>query len=111
LVEYGTPIPTAWNKAEFDKFGYQIQKERDSLRRAGVAESVMEELFLRQKKGEEEFISKEEFADIIGAFEGAGYHATGMYRSQLNCIMYTRHTVFCKVCQNTLNDVINQYSK
>jgi len=111
LVEDGTPIPTPWNKAEFDKFGYQIQKERDSLRRAGVAESVMEELFLRQKKGEEEFISKEEFADIIGAFEGAGYHATGMYRSQLNCIMYTRHTVFCKVCQNTLNDVINQYSK
>jgi hypothetical protein len=111
LVEAETPIPTPWNKVEFDKFGYQIQKERDSLRRAKVPENVMEELFLRQKETEEQFIAKEAFADKVGAFEGAGYQATGLYRSQLNCIMYTRHTVFCKVCQQTLNDVIDQYSK
>lgn len=111
LVESETPIPTPWNKAEFDKFGYQIQRERDSLRRAMVPENIMEELFLRQKRTEEEFIAKEQYADKVGAFEGAGYQATGLYRSQLNCIMYTRHTVFCKVCQQTLNDVIDQYSK
>ncbi len=111
LVDDETPIPTPWNKEEFDKFGYQIQKERDSLRAAHVPETVMEELFLRQKKAEEEFIAKEKYADKVGAFEGAGYQPKGMYRSQLNCIMYTRHTEFCKVCQQTINEVIDQYSK
>ncbi len=48
LVEPGTPLPTPWNKEEFDKFGYSIQKERDSLRAAMVPETVMEDLFTRQ---------------------------------------------------------------
>ncbi|MBP7497668.1 MAG: hypothetical protein KA792_08410, partial [Bacteroidales bacterium] len=35
----------------------------------------------------------------------------GIYRSQLDCIMFTRHLKFCKVCCKTLEDVIVQYSK
>src|SRR5512138_1859300 len=48
LVEAGTPVPTPWNKEPFDKAGYQIQKERDSLRAAKVPEEIMEALFMRQ---------------------------------------------------------------
>ncbi|MCD4834667.1 MAG: M64 family metallopeptidase, partial [Bacteroidales bacterium] len=28
-----------------------------------------------------------------------GYNQYGLFRSQLDCIMFTRHTTFCKVCQ------------
>ncbi len=111
LVDENTPIPTPWNKVEFDNFGYQIQHERDSLRAAKVEEEVMEDLFLRQYNKENEYFSKEQYKDAIGAFEGAGYNQYGLYRSQLDCIMYTRHTVFCKVCQMSLSNVIDQYSK
>lgn len=111
LVVEGTPIPTPWNKAEFDAHGYKIQKERDSIRANHLPESVMEELMLRQLKAEDVYYSKEKYKDVVGAFEGANYTANGMYRSQLDCIMYTRHMAFCKVCQRSIVNVIEQYSK
>jgi len=111
LVEGGTPIPTTWNKEAFDKFGYDIQKERESIRANHLPETVMEDLFIRQMNKENEFFSTEPYKEKTGAFEGANYNAKGMYRSQLDCIMYTRHNVFCKVCQRSIVNVIDQYSK
>ncbi len=111
LVEPETPLPTPWNKKAFDTFGYQIQKERDSLRAAKVPENIMEELFERQKKQEDVFFASEKFKDKVGAFEGANYSAKGQYRSQLDCIMYTRHMSFCRVCRQSLEAVMDQYTK
>lgn len=111
LIDEETPIPTPWNKEEFDKFGYQIQKERDSIRANHLPEEVMEALFVKQLNAENDYFSKEKFKDKVGAFEGANYNAKGMYRSQIDCIMYTRHMAFCKVCQQSINQVIDQYSK
>lgn len=111
LVEAGTPVPTPWNKEPFDAFGYRIQQERDSLRAAKVPEEEMEALFMRQMKQEDEFFSAEKYRDQVGAFEGAGYMARGLYRSQIDCIMYTRHMEFCKVCQRSLEDVIDLYAR
>jgi hypothetical protein len=111
LVEPGTPLPTPWNKAAFDKFGYAIQKTRDSIRKALLPESVMEALFDKQLNKESEFFSKEKYKDNVGAFEGAGYSSKGMYRPQVDCIMYSRHRVYCKVCQNSLGKVFDQYNK
>jgi hypothetical protein len=111
LVEEGTPIPTPWNKDPFDRFGYRIQQERDSLRAAKVPEEVMEALFMRQMKQEDEFFAAEQYRDKVGAFEGAGYLAKGLYRPQIDCIMYTRHMQFCKVCRRSIEDVIDLYTK
>jgi hypothetical protein len=111
LLKEGTPLPTPWNKDEFDKFGYSIQKERDSLRNAGVAEIFMEDLFTRQMETENKFFANEQYRDMVGAFEGAGYLAKGLYRPQIDCIMYTRHLRFCKVCSRSIENVISQYVK
>ena len=108
LVEEGTPLPTPWNKEEFDKAGYAIQKERDSLRAAMVPETVMEDLFTRQMEEENRYFAKEKYKDKVGAFEGAGYMAKGLYRPQVDCIMYTRHLTFCKVCSRSISRVIDQ---
>jgi hypothetical protein len=109
LVEPRTPVPTPWNKKQFDKFGYSIQKQRDSLRAAKVPENVMEDLFTRQYNQEDKFFSSEKFKDKTGAFEGAGYMQFGLYRSQLDCIMFTRHMKFCSVCRKSLQAVIDEY--
>jgi hypothetical protein len=111
LVEEGTPIPTPWNKEAFDNFGYQIQVERDSIRKANMPEDVMEALFARQMAKEDEFFAREQYRDKVGAFEGAGYVAKGLYRPQLDCIMYTRHMHFCKVCQKSIEDVMDTFCK
>ena len=111
LVEATTPLPTPWNKGVFDKFGYTIQKTRDSIRAALLPEPVMEALFDKQLKMEDVFFAKEKYKDKVGAFEGAGYIAKGLYRPQLDCIMYTRHKVYCKVCQKSLGMVMDEYIK
>jgi hypothetical protein len=111
LVKPSTPVPTPWNKKEFDEFGYEIQKQRTALRASKAPESEMEDLFMKQKVKEDEFFSKEKYKDDVGAFEGAGYMQYGLYRSQVDCIMYTRHMHYCKVCQRGLEEVIDQYVK
>jgi hypothetical protein len=110
LVEQGTPLPTPWNKEVFDKFGYKIQKERDSLRAAKVPETIMEDLFTRQYNQESKYFSTEKYADKVGAFEGADYTQHGLFRPQLDCIMYTRHVKFCKVCRKSLEAVFDEYT-
>jgi len=111
LVDAETPIPTPWNKKEIDEFMYAVQKERGELRAAKVEESVMEDFFMKAHHKQDEYFAKENHKDKIGAFEGAKYNQYGLYRSQLDCIMYTRHTVHCKVCQHGISQVIDQYSK
>ena len=49
--------------------------------------------------------------DLVGAFEGANYQSEGYYRSEQNCLMFTRTTHFCQVCSNAIEQVIDQYSK
>jgi len=47
---------------------------------------------------------------VVGAFEGGNYMAEGIYRSQQNCIMFTRTTDFCAVCSEAIEKVIDEYS-
>ncbi|MDD5508342.1 MAG: M64 family metallopeptidase [Bacteroidales bacterium] len=108
-LEPGTPIPTPWNKEAFDVYSYRVQKERDSLRAANVPEEMMEALFHRQHMAEDSFFMQEKYRDKAGAFEGAGYVAKGLYRSQIDCIMFTRHMVFCDVCQRSISEVMDMY--
>ena len=110
LVEQGTPIPTPWNKEKFDKHSMEIQKERAALRKAKAPEAELEALFGRQREWEINAISKMEYKDKVGAFEGSGYLQYGYYRPAIDCIMFTRnHNVFCPVCQKAIDDVINLY--
>jgi hypothetical protein len=48
------------------------------------------------------------FAGKVGAFEGAGYEARGLYRPEAECIMGSRTTrTFCRVCQRAISRVID----
>jgi hypothetical protein len=111
VVTEGTPLPTPWNKDAFDSYGYEVQHRRDSLRNANVPEETMEALFTEQMETENKYFSTEKYCDAVGAFEGAGYMQHGLYRPQVDCIMFTRHQQFCKVCQKAINDVFDLYTK
>jgi hypothetical protein len=48
----------------------------------------------------------------VGAFEGANYEATGYFRPQMDCVMFTRNPVpFCAVCQRALSRVFDLYAR
>jgi len=110
LVEAGTPIPTPWNKEQFERFEAEIQKQRRQLRAEGKPESEMEELFRKERGEEEALFRSEKYAGKVGAFEGANYEAKGYYRPQVDCIMFTRYDKFCAVCRRAIERVIAMYT-
>ena len=111
LVAAETPLPTPWPKQAFDEEETAIQATRAQMRKDNVPEAEMNALFRREQQTVEALFSPAEYRDAVGAFEGANYQSAGMYRSQMNCIMFTRTTSFCKVCANAIEQVIDQYTK
>lgn len=111
LVSSATPIPTPWQKEEFEKYSLEIQKRRRQIRAENRPESEMDALFEEEKKHETQLFRSEKYAGKVGAFEGCNYEAKGYYRPQVDCIMFTRNEVsFCAVCQRGIKQIINLYS-
>ena len=110
LVAAGTPVPTPWDKEEFDRFERDIQRQRKELRAAGKPEAEIDELFRKEREKEDAMLGAQKFAGKVGAFEGANYEAKGYYRSEVDCIMFTRHRAFCAVCRRAIERVIGMYA-
>jgi hypothetical protein len=52
------------------------------------------------------------FGGAVGAFEGAGYAAKGLYRPSLDCKMFSKgNQGFCPVCRGALRDLVNLLSE
>jgi hypothetical protein len=112
LVKAGTPLPTPWQKAEFEEFSRANQAERRALRQKGAAETELERLFTEERQKLTRMLGAEEFAGRVGAFEGASYEPEGLYRPAADCIMFTRDKVgFCPVCSEAIERVIDLYSE
>jgi hypothetical protein len=110
LVASGTPIPTPWDKDEFDRFEGEIQRQRRELRAAGRPEAEMDELFRKERAKEDEMLGAQKYAGKVGAFEGANYEAKGSYRPEVDCIMFTRYDKFCAVCRRAIERAIGMYT-
>jgi len=51
-------------------------------------------------------------AGVVGAFEGAGYSAKGLYRPCRDCIMFSKKIgPFCPVCRRAIERMIDYYTK
>jgi hypothetical protein len=110
LLTPGIPLPTPWPKQEFEKRQEKVQAQRKALRSRGAPEEEMEELFRTEQAWTTERLGKSEHAGKVGAFEGANYSAQGYYRSQVDCMMFTRDEVgFCAACGRAIERVIEQY--
>ena len=112
MVDAGVPLPTPWNKEEFEKHSRDIQARRRKLRAENRPESEMDALFREEQAWETKFLDVDEkYAGKVGAFEGAGYEAKGLYRPQTDCMMFTRDEVgFCRVCRRAIERIIDIYS-
>ena len=126
FVTPGIEIPTPWEKEDFDKMDLAYQKIRREInekiakmKREGAPKAEVEkveqesELLSREHaKKVDDYLLKSRFRDKVGAFEGAGYSAQGLYRPMLDCIMFTKgKKSFCKVCEQAIICVIKHYSE
>jgi len=125
LVSEGINIPTPWPKSEYDSLDLFWQKQRAEmndriaeLQKNGapeeevkMAKSQYDEKSKERDREVQEYLENSEYAGKVGAFEGAGYMSTGLYRPSINCIMFTRTNYFCPVCQDAMVGIIKTYSK
>ncbi len=124
LVSPGTPIPTPWDKADFDAKDAEYQKAREALNdRIGKASrSGAPVVEVDRLKEEAEKLSRDhsEKADAllgggaarVGAFEGAGYTSRGLYRPSIDCIMFSKGPKpFCAVCRRAIVAAIDYYGE
>ena len=81
------PLPTPWEKEEFEKHSREVQKERRRLRETNAPESQMDKLFTEERAWETKFLGGQTYAGKVGAFEGAAYEPRGLYRPELDCVL------------------------
>jgi IgA Peptidase M64/Peptidase M64 N-terminus len=111
LVDAETPLPTPWQKEEFEKRAREFQERRARIRAEGRPEAEMEALFREVREFEVRLFDVEKYLGKVGAFEGAMYEAKGYYRPEVDCIMFTRSQAFCSVCRRAIERVIEFYTK
>ena len=111
LLTPGTPLPTPWRHLAFEEEAKAAQDQRHHLRAGNRPEAEMNVLFEQQKTAETELLGRDAHSGQVGAFEGANYEYKGYYRSQEDCIMFTRDEVpFCAACRLAIERVIQLYA-
>ena len=111
LVEPDTPLPTPWDKDAYEDHARSIQARRGALIERKAPEAEFDALFAEQKRIETELLAAMRYSGRVGAFEGAMYEPSGLYRSETDCIMFTRDDVgFCRVCRWALERIIDLYA-
>ena len=126
LATPGTPVPTPWEKAPFDRMDVDYQELREALnaRIAAASRSDAPAADVDRLKADAERLSVEHsarmdahlarsaYAGKVGAFEGAGYTSEGLYRPSLDCIMFSKGIKpFCPVCHRAVGRVIDYYGE
>ena len=126
LVTPGTAVPTPWEKSPYDARDNAFQKERESLNaeiaramRSGKPRAEVDALKAKSEKLSRDHakrmdadLARSAFVNRVGAFEGAGYAAQGLYRPALDCIMFSKGgKPFCPVCARAIRQVIEQYGE
>ena len=122
----GGELPTDWNKAAYDAMDIAYQEKRGDingriaeLMRGGAPEADIarvkdegEKLSWDHQQEVDAWFAANPAANVVGAFEGAGYSSEGMYRSQLDCIMFTKGVKpFCAACRRGIVEIIRKYGE
>ncbi len=124
LAAPGIEVPTPWEKEDFDLMDEAYQKVRQKMneriarmKREGALpaevekeEQESERLSRDNAKKVDDYLSRSKFKDKVGAYEGAGYSAKGLYRPMVDCIMFTKgKKPYCGVCEEAIVRIIKHY--
>lgn len=102
-VDPDIPLPTPWEKATYDS----LARERAKLDRLAPDYYEKREPFISRQM---EILRNSKYAGKVGAFEGAGYEARGLYRPSVNCRMFSLSlSDFDPVCRAAIEQVIDYY--
>jgi IgA Peptidase M64 len=104
FVSKDIPLPTPWEKREYDS----IEALRGRLDRLAPDYYRKRETLLKQSK---DILQDSQWSGKVGAFEGAGYISTGFYRPSIDCKMFALNPVdYDPVCSAAIERVIELYT-
>ncbi len=112
LVDDSTPIPTPWNQEAYDRVSASYDRRRSQLIDENRSDIEMERLFEQVAAATDPLLRQEKYYGKVGAFEGAGYRAHGLFRPSVDCIMFSRNPRnFCPVCRRAIERIIDLYAR
>jgi hypothetical protein len=107
FVEKDTPIPTPWDQAGYLK----LEEERSNALQAAKTEAERQSVRQKYNKLRDDFFARQKYWGKVGAFEGAGYAAKGLYRPTLRSIMISGTRDFGPVNTAAIMRVIQFYTR
>jgi len=108
LVGPAVPLPTPWPQSSYDKLVAGQRKQVSEAKAAGRSPAELLELERSLDRARREWLDGLPHRGKVGAYEGGGYVARGVYRPFLDCTMFSRsHAPFCPVCQRAITRMID----
>ena len=104
---------------EYQKIRQEINQEIADMKRRKMPQEEIDKIEQKAERLSREhadkidaYLAQSRYRDKVGAFEGAGYSAQGLYRPMLDCLMFTKgDKPYCKVCEQAIIRVIMHYSE
>ena len=103
--------PARWNKADYEAYFADYVRRYEKLRAAGASEDSIERLMREASARQTALLARNRPVRRVATFEGANGYAEGMYRSEVNCIMFSLQSeYFCAACSAAIDRMINYHT-
>lgn len=105
------PRPLRWNKAEYDSAFADYVRRYSRLRASGADERTIEKLMSAERMRQAALLGKNIERRRVGYFEGAAGYAKGVFRSEVDCIMFSLQSdYFCHACSSAIERMIDAHA-
>ena len=127
LLSPGIALPTEYGKENIEALMAERRKNREAqareveeAKKKNADDAKVKKIQARYRDADQALAKKIEnvrkqyasLEDKVGAFEGAGYAAKGLYRPMIYCIMISSPKgEFCRVCQQAISRMIDFFSE
>ncbi len=106
------PRPAAWNKVEYDRRFSEYVADYVALRSKGADEAAIEKLMGNERERQSTLLRTGGNSRHVGLFEGAHGYSRGIYRSEVDCIMFSLQSeYFCSACASAIDRMIDYHCK
>lgn len=110
LIDEDTLIPTPWGQDAYDSIAVVYQQNRREMIEKGASIVEMDNLSKEFKQSTNSMLKSQKYHGKVGAFEGGGYLAKGLYRPEIECIMLSfNRSDYCNVCSEAIEKMIDWY--
>lgn len=100
-----------WNKAEYEAYFADYVRRYEKMRAVGATESAIESLMREAAARQAALLARNRPLRRVATFEGANGYAEGMYRAEVDCIMFSLQSdYFCAACAAAIERVINYHT-